>query len=65
MTFDRSMLPILGVKWVHFPTLQEAWKFADWAERETKNDQHPCDAYVTENLDVSPHERYEVRVRNW
>ena len=65
MTFDRSMLPILGVKWVHFPTLREAWKFADWAERETKNDTHPCDAYVTEDLDIPLHERYVVKVRNW
>ncbi len=63
--FNRSMLPILGVKWVCFPSLREAQKFAAWAERETKHDRHPCDAYVYTRDDLPPDERYEVKIRNW
>ena len=65
MTFDRRDLPILGVKWNWFPNLRDAKRFAAWAERETKNDRHPCDAYISERDDLPPDERYEVKVRNW
>jgi len=63
--FDRSMLPILGVRWERFSTEREAQRFARWAERETRRDYYPCEAFVTRDDDASPEDRWEVKVRNW
>lgn len=58
--YDRNMLPILGVCWHRFSTLRDAMAFAKWAEKTTRKDQYPCDAYVLEDDG-----EYEVKVVNW
>jgi hypothetical protein len=63
--FSRDSLPCLGVTWTRFATLREARRFAAWAERETKRDQYPCEAFVTEDNRNDPGETFEVKVRNW
>ena len=65
MTFSRDDLPVLGVTWRGFSTLTEAKRFAAFAERETKHDNHPCEAFITEDSRNPPFERFEVKVRNW
>ena len=62
MQFTRKMLPILGVMWHQFDTLAEAEAFANWAEAETANDEHPCEAFIN-SVDHGP--GFEVKVRNW
>ena len=65
MQFDRNMLPILGVMWHYFEHLSDAEAFADWAEAETRNEQHPCETYLSQD-DLRPRDsRFEVMVRNW
>ena len=59
--FNRNMLPILGIKWVQFGTLNEAQRFIRWVERETENDNHPCEAFVENEVSGM----YEVKVSNW
>ena len=63
--FNRSMLPIIGVKWVPFDTEAECDAFMDWAEKETEHDQYPCDAYWVglEIWDGKP--QYVAKVKNW
>lgn len=63
--FNRNMLPLLGVTWNRFSTQREAMAFAKWAEKETKNDQYPCEAFVIRDDDLPEEERFEVKVRNW
>lgn len=60
--FSRSMLPVLGVMWHQFASLPEAEAFAEWAEAETANDEHPCDAFISA---VDHSAAFEVKVRNW
>lgn len=60
--FSLTMLPILGVTWHEFDTLPEAEAFAAWAEAETAEDEHPCEAFIS-RVDHSP--AFEVKVRNW
>jgi hypothetical protein len=62
-TFDQ--LPTLGVKWERFGTMAQAQKFARWAERATRRWEYPCEAYVTERVDLPQADRFEVCVRNW
>lgn len=61
-TFNRDMLPILGVTWREFDNEREAVRFAKWAERTTRNDQYPCDAYAYQNEHTK---KWEVKVVNW
>lgn len=61
-TFNRDMLPILGVTWREFDSEREAVRFAKWAERTTRNDQYPCDAYAYQNEHTK---KWEVKVVNW
>ena len=63
--FNETMLPSLGVMWHWFPTLAQAQAFANWAERETRHRQYPCEAFVKVCDDHPEHERFEVKVRNW
>lgn len=60
-TFTDKMLPILGVTWHRFDTKREALAFIRWAEHTTRNDDHPCEAYLT-GFDE---EGIEVKVSNW
>ena len=63
--FSSEMLPILGVMWHYFEHLDDAMAFANWAEAETRDREHPCDAYVTQD-DLLPRDsRFAVMVRNW
>ena len=64
-SFDRNMLPCLGVTWHRFANRNTAAAFARWAERETRNDQYPCEAFVTSDDRNPADERWEVKVRNW
>jgi hypothetical protein len=65
MQFNDKMLPILGVMWHYFEHLEDAMAFANWAEAETRDHEHPCDAYVTQD-DLLPRDsRFAVMVRNW
>lgn len=65
MSFDRNMLPLLGVSWNYFPTLREAERFAEWAECQTCRDQYPCETDI-EFEDYRPvGEQYVVKVSNW
>ena len=59
--FSLTMLPILGVTWHEFETLREAKAFAAWAEAETADFEHPCEAFITSGDGTA----YEVKVRNW
>lgn len=61
-TFTRDMLPILGVSWREFDTEKEAVRFAKWAERTTRNDRYPCDAYAYVNEHTK---KWEVKCVNW
>jgi hypothetical protein len=63
--FSTRDLPLLGVTWRRFPTLQEAKRFAAWAERSTRRDQYPCEALVYTDDRNDPKERFEVKVSNW
>jgi hypothetical protein len=65
MTFSRNDLPLLGVTWRKFPTLADAKRFASFAERETRHDEYPCEAFVNVDERNEPGERFEVKVRNW
>ena len=66
LVFDRRMLPLLGVTWRRFATLADARRFAAWAERETRNDEYPCESFVAAaDPDADPDQRFEVKVRNW
>jgi len=65
MEFDRNMLPLLGVTWRRFATRNEALRFARWAERETRNDEYPCDAYIMRDDILPDGEKWEVKVTNW
>jgi hypothetical protein len=60
--FSLTMLPILGVTWHEFETLREAEAFAAWAESETADFEHPCEAFVTRTDHGTA---FEVKVRNW
>lgn len=62
--FSRNMLPTLGVMWHQFTTFREAQKFARWAERETANDEYPCETEINrmDDLEVPV---WEVKVKNW
>jgi hypothetical protein len=59
--FSLTMLPILGVMWHEFDTLREAEAFAAWAEAETADFEHPCEAFITSGDGTT----FEVKVRNW
>ena len=61
----RFSLPLLGVSWVRFATRRDADHFAAWAERETRNDEYPCETDVREDLEADPSNRFEVKVSNW
>ena len=63
--FSRDQLPCVGVTWTCFPTLEQARRFAAWAEHETRHDQYPCDAYITTDARNPPDAFFEVKVRNW
>lgn len=65
MQFSRNMLPILGVTFHSFATQEEATAFAEWAERETKGSERPCDALVIHDPDRPEGDQYEVKVSNW
>lgn len=64
-TFDRNMLPCLGVTWTRFSNQREAARFARWAESETRRDEYPCEAFVTFDETADCGEQWEVKVRNW
>jgi hypothetical protein len=59
--FTSYMLPLFGVTWNTFETEAEADAFMIWAEKQTENDAHPCDAYYC----GWNGEGYEVKVKNW
>lgn len=65
MKFSRNELPLLGVTWRTFATLADAKRFAAFAERETRHDQYPCEAFVTVDERNDHDKRFEVKVRNW
>jgi hypothetical protein len=65
MQFHRNMLPSLGVSYHGFETYHEARRFAAWAQRVTRLDRYPCDAYVTRENDRQEWERWQVKVTNW
>jgi hypothetical protein len=65
MKFNRTMLPISGTQWHLFPTEARAKAFAAWAERVTRLDRRPCQAWVVE-VHFGPGQPYwEVQVSNW
>lgn len=63
--YTRESLPILGIRWTYFATWRDAHRFAQWAIRFTKRDEHPCDAFITEDKDNPPNQRFVVKVVNW
>ena len=65
MNFSERDLPILGVTWRRFPTKSQAAAFARWAEAFTRNDEYPCEAFISIDDDAPEDERFEVKVRNW
>jgi len=63
MKFNRTMLPISGTQWHLFPTEAQAKAFAAWAERATRLDRRPCQAWVAPATAGMP--GWEVQVSNW